>query len=232
MRQVLDDGLLDGIANADLRLRPARCAWTLSNTSWDDAVSAVEMLSQYWGGVADLLVPVDDLGRTSRHYERLVATSEVDSVTGVGAPWVSPTLKHRRLRRLPTLMALATAERERLKVLQSSRVDPQDPWSLTYLATLGYLPENPTPSTLEELGLNPDLTFDAVVRYEHIDVEEPSLDDLLQRAQAEKFFTPARASWHALRRSPAKVTHAASDGWRLDRAAFARQQGPAVVVVY
>lgn len=75
-------------------------------------------------------------GEPYRGYKQLVAESEVDSIVGQGATWTPATLKHGRRRRVPTLMALATSDKETLKTLELVNIGDDNPWHLSYLAIL------------------------------------------------------------------------------------------------
>jgi len=63
-------------------------------------------------------------------------------------------------------------------------------------------------------------------------VAEPSAIDLSNRLRPARAFTPQGFSFFGLISRPARTTHAALDGWLADRGAFARQNGPAILVVY
>lgn len=232
MDGVLDDELANGVLQVETRLRPAIAARALAVDNWDAAVSDVRWACQLWGGAADLLVPVDGQ-EIPGIYGKLLATSELDAMTGVPVPsTLAPHLARGRLRRLPAIVALNRSDRSKLRVLEVCEVAPDNPWSLAYLATLGHLPEYPDPVTLQDLFLPADLAFDQFVEVQRVDVVDPGPADLLLRMRSSGTFSPTTLARHRLASKGLRTRHSALDGWIADPRSYARQNPGAVVVIY
>lgn len=232
MDGVLDDELANGVLQVETRLRPAIVARALAVDNWNAAVTDVRWACQLWGGAADLLVPVDGQ-EIPDIYGKLLATSELDALTGVSVPsTLAPHLARSRLRRLPAIVALSRSDRSKLRVLEVCEVAPDSPWSLAYLATLGHLPEIPDPVTLQDLFLPADLAFDQFVEVQRVEVVDPGPADLLVRMRSSATFSPTTLSRHRLASKGFRTRHSALDGWVADPRSYARQNPGAVVVIY
>lgn len=231
MRSVLDDQLLEGVAAAEMQLRPARGAWALSDGRWDEAVQCVGQLCELWGGTADLLVPVVD-GSVHNTYLSLLRDSEIDGVAFDGLGVLAPNVPGRLIHRAPALLALGTADREKLRPLRVAQLKAGDPWELSYLCALGMLPERPSLTMMRSLNLREDLSYDDVIRTSHASVVNPGVADLMARLQSTEGISPASANRYLLHRKPASVVQAAIDGWICDPRAVGRQYGASIISVY
>ena len=152
MWRILDEELLAGVSAAELHLRPARHARLLDADDYEAACAEVELVCQLWGGMADLLVPVNGDG-TPDPYPTLLRHADVDAAIGRNASQLVPGLSSARLRRAPALLAAAAEDKDKFLELEVCTVSPQDPWHLGYLAALGILPETPDQGTLQDLML-------------------------------------------------------------------------------
>lgn len=231
MRHVLDDDLITGVVAAETHLRPARGACMLDTDDWNSAETAVTRLSQLWGGATDLLVPVA-AGVAPDPYPRLLRESELDGATGTAASSLAPNLSSALARRLPAMLTLGLVDHDRSMGLEVSDLQIDNPWRLSYLATLGTLPEHPSPDQLSGLLLRETLEFGEFVRVERQSVATPSASDLVARLRKPNLFTPIGMSLSRLRTRPIGTKSAALDGWLNDRYAFARNQGPSIVILY
>lgn len=110
MWRILDEELLAGVSAAELHLRPARHARLLDADDYEAACAEVELVCQLWGGMADLLVPVNGDG-TPDPYPTLLRHADVDAALGRNASQLVPGLSSARLRRAPALLAAAAEER-------------------------------------------------------------------------------------------------------------------------
>ncbi|MGW3993206.1 hypothetical protein ACWEF6_06930 [Amycolatopsis sp. NPDC004772] len=231
MKRVLDDTLRSGAAAAELHLRPPRTARLLPEDDYSGAVETISRMCQTWGGVADLLVPVNQEG-PSQFYRNLVCMSDIDRVTGPGMHETFPHLSTQPIGFVSALAVAAAKDRTKYRTLEVCTVDEDAPWHLGYIGGLGHLPVAPDAETLASQGFRPDLTFEEFLPVRHVTDSEPSADGLVQRLAVADAFTPTGFSLLGLTTHPTKVVHSVLDGWRSERGVFARQTGPYVIVIY
>ena len=91
MWRILDEELLAGVSAAELHLHPARHARLLDADDYEAACAEVELVCQLWGGMADLLVPVNGDG-TPDPYPTLLRHADVDAAIGRNASQLVPGL--------------------------------------------------------------------------------------------------------------------------------------------
>lgn len=227
VRKVLDDDRIDGAVAAEIRLRPARAAWSVSD--YEQACSLIELLCQLCGGAADILVPAPDPGTV---YEQLLAASTIDVTVGDTASTLAPGLADNPYRRLPALLTYPENDKAAQRPVQQVVLDIDDAWHLTYITALGSLGEHFNATVKAELMLRKDLTLEEFITLKRVEPNMPGVADLLARLENSDVAPPVAVSMSMFPSRPAGAQQNALDGWLQDRAAFSRQLGGAIVVLY
>lgn len=239
MLRVLDDEPVNGARVVERSLRPVRHVRLVWGDDYQGACAVIERLCHLWGGVADLLVPVSRDGQCAAAYRRLLIGVDADFLTlapgmDFRPDWLSGTgLDVGRPREFPVALIAAVHPPEHYRPVQNT-VPPDGPWHLGYTVSLGRFPEAPAADVLDGVRARPDFRHDEVLRLETDDSiatgsAEPSLDDLIVRLRSGP---PISFSVIGLDVPRLGHTTYATDGWLVEQAAYVRQTGGDVVVLY
>ena len=126
MWRILDEELLAGVSAAELHLRPARHARLLDADDYEAACAEVELVCQLWGGMADLLVPVNGDG-TPDPYPTLLRHADVDAAIGRNASQLVPGLSRSFRDGFTVPMLHVCEQRKRLTRNNFRAQSPQTP---------------------------------------------------------------------------------------------------------
>lgn len=227
MRKVLDDERLDGALAATVRLRSPRAAWTVG--SYGQGVEIIELVCQQSGGIGDILIPEDSPGTA---YERLLVSSSLDITVGESASALAPGLPGNPYRRLPALLTVRERSDGTKPIVEQVLPDLGESWHMAYVTAFGSLGNEFHAMIKSELLLRDDLTFDEFIDFHGSAPEAPGVGDLLARLGRYDVTPPAGVSLSRFTSRPVGVRHSALDGWLADRAAFSRQAGAIIIVLY
>lgn len=239
MTQFLDGERLNGPHVARISARPRRTALPLSLAGPRSLEDAVELECQLWGGAANVILPIDDVGSIPEMYRAILPGSQIDDVHGVSYdPEMSLTsevdLNHAidvsRSQLAAGLLPFRSAERR--AQLEVITLEADDPWRGIYLTCLGKLPEKIDPEILRAGNWLPEVDFTDFVEVRRANATG-SLDDLLTRTwPEERVFTPRQLSMVNLSYAGTASTSIRSDRPVLPQPWFARYDaGPNVLVV-
>ena len=199
IRELLDESRLEGVEAIERGLGPAIQALVVAAEDLADAGAAIESCCQLWGGGLYSLLPLaagavqfDDpwlsllahletswLGTRDHLPAEMTRMGRFFTHSGI---WGDSLLK----------LLLAIGERpENLRSVRVSDVDPDDPWYVAYLGTLGRWPERPS---VVEYGFVGDVTFEAFIKTHYEKVDKPGPQDLLSRLRDASELSPATAT--------------------------------------
>lgn len=239
--ELLDDSRLDGAHGVRRFVGPPLHGHLVDHADLSDAVDAVAGCCERWGGSSDLLIPWRPDDGVPTAFSNQLHWSWPVNVFGRGVVSEDARIGRFPIRRghlryaasLIGMLAGQSGTAEDRQGIRASLPEPSHPWFVSYLATLGTLPERPDPQLLQHAGLPPDLDFSRLVEVERGIVAEPSGGDLLSRLRAYEVATPADASRWLLVGLSAPAGHGRGTGRLLPhRFSEANNFGANVVVVY
>jgi hypothetical protein len=198
---LLDEARLDGEHAVERALGPSLRAVVFDAQSKADALVAVQSLCQSWGGGCGLLLPVTD-GEVRPLWEALAVRTTIHSLALRGLLPEKASLARRavmdfRERGVDPLLAVMAGYGEKpdrwLRV-EVALPDPEDPWYVAYLGSLGTWPETPDQDGFDLAGLPSDTRFDRLFEVARTTDADWGATDLLDRVQALDAMSPTRAT--------------------------------------
>lgn len=245
MHRILDSNPADGTVQAYRHLRPIRTAWLIPDDDYRQVVSLVELLSQTWNGVSDLLIPICATnGVVEECYLDLLRRTELDEVaclTVNSLPADTRSTAESLVKQVgfrlspgsrghPALLVAASRNRDQLLPITSVTIPEGNPWCLAYLTMCGRLSARPDRNLLALAGAKEDLSYDEVLEVRHEMAEEPGLADLKTRLSVGHPLSLSRIALTSQETSSFSVN--AIDGWLKEPDLWARQKSHEVAVLY
>jgi hypothetical protein len=237
---LLDSKRIDGVHEVVREVGPMHHAVCVDRHDAAHAFAAIELQCQAWGGATNLLIPLERGGRRLRAAWRdLVATTPIEALDRNGvttakrplegpyvlaAGWIEPLL---------SVLFIAGQGPSSWRKCAVPRLSLDNPWAISYYATLGTWPEKPADWVPRAAGLKPTIAWSDVVPTVFEEVTSPGPDDLLARLRSPETTTPSRLTMALLEHDPAPANTGSSVTdfipLKHKNAYFA---GPNVVVVY
>lgn len=235
---ILDETRLNGAGAIKRVVGPNQDVLLVNGEDLPGLELAISHLCQIWGGAKYPLIPVSSTGQVPAEWQDLLTLPQARVFTGsVGS--CDPAPPEKPVDGLPAwtakpLVAVLAGGLENDPPRGSIRVslpEPDSPWYVGYLATLGALPESPDPSLLESGNLVDTLAFSDMVRLERETISTPLASDLMDRLRDHAYGPPSRASmWHL---APVPAPWRTSIKQELtDARPVAARTGPNIAVVY
>jgi len=239
--ELLDDYRLDGTLAMQRLMMPDRNALLIDQSSMNDALEAVNVACQRWGGASHLFVPC-----TSSASELPPDYGYLDDAI-IDAIWTrniaSSTFKFRGSEKrvkdwdgdhfLVSTLSDSRYKKADFGLVENALPEPTDPWFAAYLSALGSLPETPNSQLVNANGFVKDLRWDQIFSYAEEVVNAPSGVDLLARLRSRESRSPTQISMTLLAAPSAKRAADMGSNKVLPRTAeLAEEFGPNLVVLY
>jgi hypothetical protein len=214
---LLDDAKLSGMAAIRRELAPRNSALLIDGRDMSDAQAAIGSACQSWGGGAFPLLPIErvstDLSNLVPPWDGFISRLDPDWLDRRGLPAPSFPAGIASLESeagvaqplLPVVFAQEHAPQDWTPV-ELWDLSPDDPWFVSYLGCLGWLPETPSAELLKAARYREDLRFEDVIKTRRDAVSAPSTADLMDRLQLSNHMNPVQLSLIMLDRFPVQTS--------------------------
>jgi hypothetical protein len=239
--ELLDDRRLEGLHGLERRLGPKRPALAVKAHDLGDAVEAIELICQLWGGAAYPLLPaIDNKPPLTDRWQAFLDRCLIDQIWHRDLP---DTFTYRGSNRrvvprelgefLVAVLDAAPTKRDQWMPVVSARLPQDHEWFIAYATALGLWPDAPDAHLVERYRYVEGLGWGDVLGHSVEEIGDPGPVDLLRRLRAQRSTTPAMMSMALL-----GIRQAARSGSIQGPAILpnpeetAQQIGPNIVVVY
>ena len=229
MKHLLDNEQLSGPHEVQAGLRPQRVARCVTDIG--EAETVAVHLCQSWGGASTPIVPVS-AGAPSQYLKDQLVVAEVDGfiTEKEGSELTLPFLASRPPWDYPAALIVAHERREGSRAVEVVELSRDDPWRLSYLASLGQMPAQLSESLCSTASLT-QLDINEIIPVERVQVVG-GLEDLLSRLTNLEKITPRQFSTLYLASGTSPNTgYMGADRVLPNRWESATAAGPNIVVV-